>query len=253
MKNKMITENEVKESFMEDQHREYHRRQYTTLYRSTYFLMQFIESHIDSNLKYQVIDVGTGGGANIYHLSKIMHNTKWIGFDWADKYFNIGRRFLKDIDYEFIKGDFYKLKKIFNYKSFDISFCLQTLSWLPGYEKLMKQLFDITKKYIIITSLFTDFNIDANTLIYEYSKDNKQWKSNKPYYYNIYCYNKFRDFCMKNNALEVISQDFVIDIDLPKPKNNIMKTYTIKTESSKRIQFSGPLHMPWKMIIIRMK
>ena len=35
-------------------------------------------------------------------------------------------------------------------------------------------------------------------------------------------------------------------------KNNYdMGTYTIKTFDQNRLQFSGPLHMPWKFIAIK--
>ena len=52
---------------------------------------------------------------------------------------------------------------------------------------------------------------------------------------------------------KVIAEDFVIDVDLPVPESKQMGTYTLKDINGTRLQFSGPLFMPWKMIAIRME
>lgn len=186
----------------------------------------------------------------IYQLSKVLTETRWIGIDVVEDFIEVGQRFLKDNKFQFIKGDFYELSKMFPPKSFDISLSIQTLTWLPRYEDAMEEIMAITKKWIFVTSLFSDFNVDVFSNVFLYDDD---WSIRKesPYNYNIYSLNRFKDFCLKLGAKEVIAEDFIIDIDLPVPESKEMGTYTIKQSTGSMLQFSGPILMPWKMIAIR--
>ena len=40
-----------------------------------------------------------------------------------------------------------------------------------------------------------------------------------------------------------------MDIDLPKPDSPRMGTYTVKSESGERLQFSGALFMSWYFVL----
>jgi len=193
-----------------------------------------------------------GGGANIYHISKVLKNTEWVGFDWADQFFEIGRPFIlkENIRLKFVKGDFYELSKCFGERSFDLAFSIQTLSWLPRYEEALLEILRITTKWVFVTSLFTDYKVDAISKVYPY--DGAPWKEPLPYYYNIYCYEKFHDFCLAHGAFSLFHRDFTMDIDLPEPKSGTMGTFTRRLEQGDRLQFSGPLHMPWRFIAIKM-
>jgi len=157
----------------------------------------------------------------------------------------------KNTKYKFIKGDLYKLREIFPTKSFDITFSLQTITWLPGYEDAITEMMGVTKKWIFITSLFSVFNTDVFSNVFEYT-DNCTVKEDSPYNYNVYSLGKFTNFCISHGAKEVIVEDFIIDIDLPVPGNKAMSTYTIKSSDGIRLQFSGAMFMPWKMIAIRL-
>jgi len=194
--------------------------------------------------------LGAEGGGNISHLSKVLIKTSWVGLDWADKFFELGERLMemKKVNCHFIKGDFYKLEKNFGEKSFDLVFSIQTLSWLPRYEEALEQLLKISRGWVFVTSLFTDFHVDIISKVFQYNS----WKAKNPYYYNIYCFERFRDFCLQHGAKEVMAEDFVIDIDLAPPAHKQMGTCTIKTSKQEILQFSGPLHMPWKFIAIKM-
>jgi len=48
----------------------------------------------------------------------------------------------------------------------------------------------------------------------------------------------------------VTSYDFEITKDLPKPDKNLMGTYTINLQNEKKLQVSGSIIMPWKIIQI---
>lgn len=242
----------VKKAYLDDKHLEYHSKQFHEPYRSTLHLCNFVKRTVDVNLPYEAIDVGCGGGGNIFHLHKLLTKTSFVGLDWADEFFELGKRFMKDANCHFIKGDFYELEKNFGEKSFDLVFSIQTLSWLLRYEEALEQLLKISRRWVFVTSLFTDFHVDVISKIFEYTKNKNGWKTKYPYYYNIYSFERFRDFCLLHGAKEVIAEDFVIDIDLAPPTHTKhMGTYTIKTFKQDRLQFSGPLHMPWKVIAIK--
>lgn len=250
----MADREEVKEAYLHDKHNRYHEDQYKKPKRSTVALGDFVRRTLPSkNSPYSAIDVGCGGGANIYYLSQILSNTEWSGLDFSDKYFSLAKQYSPTYDkIKLIQGDFYKLSELFSNKSFDLAFSIQTLSWLPDYEEAIEEIMFITKKWIFVTSLFSDFNVDIFSNVFEYNDD---WSSTKdsPYNYNVYSFDKFKDFCMERGATDVIEEDFVIDVDLPIPQSKQMGTYTMRDSNDLKLQFSGPMYMPWKMVAIKME
>jgi hypothetical protein len=250
----MADREKVKEASLGEKGNHYHKSQYENPKRSTIALCDFVGRILPLIDKtYNAIDVGCGGGANMYYLSKILPGTKWTGLDFGGKYFDLAKQYSPIYNQiTFVQGDFYELSEIFPNKSFDLAFSIQNLSWLPDYEEAMKEIMVITKKWIFLTSLFSDFNVDIFSEVIEYDDE---WSSTEgsPYNYNVYSYGKFKDFCLDCGAQELISEYFIIDIDLPMTQNKQMGTYTLKDINEKRLQFSGPLYMPWKMIAIRME
>lgn len=245
----MKNSEKVKNLYLDKKHLEYHLRQFQEPYRSTVKLSNFIKRFIEPDNHYNAIDVGCGAGANIYHLSKALKNTSWVGLDWADYLFPLKIDDMNNINCNFLKGDFYKLDEIFDLKSFDLVFSIQTLSWLHNYEKAIEQLIKIANKYVFITSLFTDFFVDVFSEVIAYDSDD--FKPEDPYFYNIYSYDRFEKYCLKLGVKEVIAQDFIMDIDIEKPKEHTMGTYTLKTAENYNLQFSGPLNLPWKFIALK--
>ncbi len=250
----MVERQKVKEQYADPKHHEYHRHQYAVPKRSTVALIDFVRGVLgDTSGVYSAIDVGCGGGANIYHLSQHLPNARWVGLDSAGCFFGLAREFLRDEErFRLVEGDFYQLDRQFRRGEFDLAFSIQTLSWLPDYEESLKQMMAVTRGWIFITSLFSDFNVDAFSSVYEYDADGTP-KKDSPYNYNVYSLGKFAHFCKKEGARDVVAADFVIDVDLPVPRDRTMGTYTVKDMGGRRIQFSGPLHMPWKMIAVKMK
>lgn len=151
---------------------------------------------------------------------------------------------------DFIKRDFYRLSEIFGSKSFDIAFSIQTLPWLPSYEDALLEILRVARKWIFLTSLFTKYYTDVISRVYLY--DCAPWRKLPPYFYNIYSYDKFKDFCLDHGATELICKNFVMDVDIPEPAGHGIGTYTKRLERGNRMQFSGPLNMPWQFIAIRM-
>jgi ubiquinone/menaquinone biosynthesis C-methylase UbiE len=244
----------VKDAYQDKHHVDYHKRQFSELYRSTAHLIDFVREHLGSSLgdPYTALDVGCGGGANIYHLSKHMPRTEWVGVDWADQFFDLGQDYLKgaNVDFRLVKGDFFELTKDFGEKSFDIAFSIQTLSWLPTYEDALRELLQVARCWVFVTSLFTDYHVDVISKVHLYTTPT--WNPPVPYFYNIYSYPRFEDICRRHGAAAIYVRDFIIDIDIPESTTGTMGTFTRRLESGERLQFSGPLHMPWKLIAIKM-
>lgn len=240
----------VKKEYEDDRHYHYHLNQFHTPYRSTIHLQNFIKTIIPNlDSPYKIIDVCCGGGANIHQFAKIFPNSDFIGLDSTNKFFNLGEKFIdKNINYNLKKGDCFKLSKIFGRESFDIVLSIQTLSYLPDYENALQQLINVSKKWIFISSLFTTYNVDIINNVYLFEEE--KWERKMPYNYNIYSTSRFEYFCKKYGAKRVIFSDFLIDIDIPKADTKSMSTYTIMQPDIRRLQFSGPLYMPWKFVAI---
>jgi ubiquinone/menaquinone biosynthesis C-methylase UbiE len=246
------------ELWFSDKHLDYHLRQFREPYRSTVHLIKFVCQTLgDLQGPRRGIDVGCGAGANIYWFSKSFGETKWVGLDIVENLLHLGRSVFTKLgmgnQVDFITGDFYNLENYFEGHCFDLVLSIQTLSWLPEYEGILPKLFTLAKPggFVFVTSLFTDFHVEAKIKIVEYPQ-NDDWKGVGPCYYNIYCYDRFKDFCLQHGAEQVIAEDFWIDVDLVPPENRLMGTYTQTLENGLRLQCSGPLMMPWKFIAIKM-
>jgi SAM-dependent methyltransferase len=232
---------------------EYHRRQFEQPYRSTEALGRFVQSIITNvEGEGEALDVACGAGANILHLGRILRNYRWSGIDIAGEVlFPISHPIFDEhsVSVNLVAGDFYKLTEIFEKKKFDLVFSVQTLLTLPSYEGALDQLLAVTRNWLFITGLFTDFNIDAKIKVMDYS-----WPvgTHGPYYYSVYGLERFRSYCEERGCLEFVSQDFEIDIDLSPPEAMGFGTYTQTTADGRRLQFTGPIFEPWKFIAIRM-
>jgi SAM-dependent methyltransferase len=229
---------------------EYHRRQFAKPYRSTVALGKFIQS-ISERPEGEALDVACGAGANIFYLSRVLKNYRWTGIDIAGEVlfpYSYPLFAEHEVKVNLVVGSYYKLTEIFPRK-FDLVFSIQTLLVMPTYEHALDQLLAVTGKWLFITGLFTDFNIDAKIEVMDYS-----WPvgTQGPYYYNVYGLDRFRAYCEAKGCQEFITQDFEIDIDLKPPESGGFGTYTETLSNGRRLQFTGPLLMPWKFIAIRM-
>lgn len=231
---------------------DYHRRQFEHPYRSTEVFARFVKSVLGNHKGREALDVGCGAGANILHLSRALRDYHWTGIDIAGEVlFPLAAPYFSQhgVKAELVVGDFYELTRIFEHRTFDLVFSMQTLLITPGYELALDQLLAVTDEWLFITGLFTDFNIDAKIEVMDYT-----WQAGTqgPYYYNTYGLDRFRSCCEERGCREFIVQDFDIDIDLPRPESRGFGTYTETLASGKRLQFTGPVFEPWKFLAIRM-
>jgi ubiquinone/menaquinone biosynthesis C-methylase UbiE len=200
--------------------------------------------------KTSVLDACCGIGDLIYFLAQINPNAVFTGVDKAGFLIDEARQHFPDnTNVNFRQGDIYCLSEQFGRRSFDLSVCKQTLSWLPGYEKPVEELMAVSRRAVFISSLFYDGRIDFETRVREHTTEAGRDGYNA--FYNVYSFPIFREFCLTRGAKDVIGFDFNIGIDLPRPTNpDRMGTYTVQLQSGDRLQISGALLMPWKIVRI---
>ena len=230
---------------------DYHSRQFREPYRSTVELARFIQSYVLLEGG-TALDVGCGAGANIYHLSGMLPRYRWTGLDLAgDVLFPVGRPELsrRGVDAELVVGDFRNLRRTFADRRFDLVLILQTVMATSDWENLLDQSLALTKGWLFLNSLFTDFLVDAHIQIYDYT-----WPADRrgPHSYNVFSLERLRTFCQSRGCKEFVTQDFEIDVDLARPESRGMGSYTQTLADGKRLQFSGPLLLPWKFVGVRM-
>lgn len=195
-----------------------------------------------------VLDVCCGIGHVLYSLSEMNPGATFKGIDQTPylieeaKGLNSGR---KNVSFEV--GDLFALPDHYA-KQFDLSINWKTLSWLPSYEDALVALMRVTKKHIFLSSLFYDGDIDFEIKVRQYKKEGTD--QGGFFYYNIYSLPRFIRFVKEHGARHVETQDFNISIDLPRGDIDHMGTYTVPLANGSRMQMSGALALPWKLIRI---
>jgi SAM-dependent methyltransferase len=228
----------------------YHLRQFETPYRSTVHLGRFIERVIGSP-EGEALDVACGAGANISYLAGVLPGLRWTGVDLAgEMLFPIGASEFarRGVSARLLEADLFRLTDAFPDERFDLVLSIQTLLGLPGYERALDQLMAVTRGWLVVTSLFTDYDVDVRV---EATDRTRPEGCRGPFYYNVYGVSRFRDECFARGCREFVTEDFEIDVDLPSCSRG-MQTYTRRLADGRRLQCSGPLHMPWKFAAIRM-
>jgi SAM-dependent methyltransferase len=230
---------------------DYHLRQFREPYRSTVALGDFLHRHRLYPPRGQALDVGCGAGANLFYLSSLFPEIHWTGIDVAgDILFPHARSLLDErgISAQLITGDFFKLDHLLNKRQFELVLCIQTFTVLPNYEQLLEQLLKVTNGWLVLTSPFTDFNVDARIEVMNYT-----WPTEVqgPHFYSVFGIPRLQAFCESRGVSEWIIEDFEIDKDLPVPQGGGLTTYTQRLSDGRRLQFTGPIFLPWKFVALK--
>jgi ubiquinone/menaquinone biosynthesis C-methylase UbiE len=234
-----------------EDHIAYHTRQFEQAYRSTVRLTEFLRDTI-RRPEGAALDVACGAGANIYHFARTFPSYRWTGVDLAgDLAFSIGRPRFQEagLEVELIQGDFYELTELVGGRRFDLVLCLQTLLGVPRYEPLLEQLLRVTRGWLVVSSLFTEFDVDVFNDAVDYTRPSD---AQQGWHFNAYSLRRFRDLCRAGGAREIVDREFEIDIDLPRPAEGGLNTYTQRREDGQRLQFTGPIYQPWRFVGVRM-
>lgn len=210
-------------------------------------LEKIISPFIKSQKK-KILDACCGIGYISYFLSNISPESEFLGIDQTAYLIEEGRKLCgKKTNIMLVNDDMYNISTKYK-KSFDISVCWRTLSWLPYYDQMIRELFAVTKDHVFLSSLFYDGDIDFITQVREFKTEIGKEHFND--YYNVYSLPQFKKYAYELGAKNVEVYDFDINIDLPKPSIDKMISYTEKLENGKRLQISGAVILYWKIIRI---
>lgn len=228
----------------------YHEAQHHTPYRSTVHLAEFL-SGLPDVANGDALDVPCGACGVMTYLGPRFPGLRWTGIDIAGKsLFGIARAALDRVCVaaELLTGDFYQLAHAVGGRQFDLVLCTQTLFCLPDFEPLVEQLCAVARRWVVITSLFTDWNIDVKIEATDYTLPPGV---QGPFRYNVLSLPRFLTWCAGRGWDQHVVRDFEIDVDLPAPPARGLGTHTIRTADGGRLQASGPILLPWKFVALR--
>jgi ubiquinone/menaquinone biosynthesis C-methylase UbiE len=228
----------------------WHRAQFTQPKRSTVKLCDFVTRVLaGEDAPTTALDVGAGAGANMRHLAQALPDAAWTGVELETKLVAAGAELLDPARFHLLAGDLFQLQRDLAGERFDVSFSIQVLSMLDGYERALEQMLAVTKRWVFILSLFSDTDLDAFTRL----RGRRDGHSSGLHVaYNVYSLPRFTEFCTELGAREVIAERFDIDVDLPRPEHKGIGTWTRQTTDGERLQISGPLLMPWWFVAVRL-
>lgn len=232
---------------MDEANMKFHMGQYENPYRSTVKFVDFLQEKLQSTRANRICDLGCGAGAVLDYMLK--HDNKIFaegyGIDISADIVEIGNKILVERNTNNCKlevGDIFHLDKKMVEK-FDGVISLQTFNILPDYRGIAEVMCSLKPSWIAFSTLGFEGMIDYNIKLYDYTKEKDG--NHAEVFYNIYSLplmqKYFEDLGYKNFSY----REFEMDIDLPQINKLGRGTYTIKTESGKRMQISGAMMMPW--------
>lgn len=221
---------------------DYHLRQYKAPYRSTVSLIEYIKRNLDTDKIKNVIDLGCGGGANIFWLKQAFPHWEFTGVDFDPEAIKVCRR--QSPNEQFYCEDVLNLKDSIQNGPFDLLLSIQVIVTAPFslYEFLDATL-PIAKNDIVITSLFSEEYFEQDTI-------RRDLQKNKSYIYKIDSLKRLKDY-LDPKKIDLSYEEVVIDVDLPKPQPLTLSTYTVKTAEGDRLQISPYMLMPWYMVHLK--
>lgn len=227
---------------------DYHKEQWQNTKESTKAFETFSADYLAKSRR--VIDLGAGTGAATAYLARHHPETSFIAADYVPTFLELGAEIARNrgiSNLEFRRVNWMDLPET---GEFDGVISLQTLSWLPTAEEPLVQIFTkFQPKWIALTSLFYEGDISCTVSVKEHAHE-------KSYFYNVYAIPEIRRICSQHGYQVLEIKKFEIGIDLPPPENlDAMRTYTRRVATVpeypiERLQISGPVLMPWHMLLI---
>lgn len=227
----------------------YHAAQWDAPKRSTVAFARFCGDELRQSA--HVIDLGAGAGAGTAFLAQQCPSTRFTAFEYSAELVATGRelsaaRTIPNLAFQ--QGDWFGFR---GSDAFDGAVSLQTLSWLPAFEPALQAVFErVRPRWFALSSLFHAGDISCRTEVEEHRRGRKS-------FYNVYSLPAVARFCCEHGYRVERVERFDIDVDLAPPDNpDQMGTYTRRVLGddggpAERLQVSGPLLMPWYMVMIR--
>lgn len=223
--------------------------QFNKPYNSTIALYKLMSklNLFNNNIK-NIMDIGTGIGSNLQYFSKQENRINFLGTDYQTSRIQLGKKLNKNHKIKFRK--FNILGSVTPFKNkFDGIICIHTLCCFKKIDNVIKNMCNISPKWIAINSLFFDGDLDV--LIHIRDHNNKKINDNNPNAdFNIFSLTKIEKIFKKNGYKLAAKKPYFPDKALKKPGKR-RGSYTIKTDIHKNTTFSGPVHLPWYFIVAK--
>ena len=120
---------------------------------------------------------------------------------------------------------------------------LQTLSWLPEYQRPLEQICKLNPNWIAVSSLFYDGKINYTINIENYERPANGAEFSQVNY-NIYSVPIIREMLRVYGYTRFCYRPFEIDIDISRPEHSDLGYYTVKTKEDRRLAFNTCLYQP---------
>ena len=199
---------------------DYYDRQFKSPYRSTIKFCDWMEEIgvLDKRSQYNILDIGTGKGANIYYMQQRFPNCQFTGLDINAElvqYCNTRCKAENVCNCKTEHGDLYNPNLEKYADRFEGITCYQTLSWLPEYEIALKSMLKLNPDWISLTSLFYEGLIDCKIEVQSY-RNHQEKNSFRTISYNIYSLPRMENFFFEHGYKVFKYCPFEIDIDISK-------------------------------------
>ncbi|PCJ20677.1 MAG: hypothetical protein COB02_03890 [Candidatus Cloacimonadota bacterium] len=228
---------------------DYHLKQFDKVYQSTIAFHMWLKSKEIIEKNDLIVDVGCGSGSNLIHLDDTFPDIECCGIDINEDLVSLGNTEMKKRNKSEIKIICANFKTHSFKKKPKGILSYSFLSFLPSLDLGLEVMAAYSPDWIAATSLFYDGPLSCRTEVINHSETEDDHPTQC--FYNTYSLEytkkKFKD--LGYNKFEFVPFD--IDIDLLKPDDKRLGTYTERLPSGRRLQISGPLLMNWHFILAK--
>jgi ubiquinone/menaquinone biosynthesis C-methylase UbiE len=220
----------------------YHRRQYDEMYKSTEFLIDQLKSEWSGERDLSVLDIGTGGGANLYYVAREFPEFSFTGIDINERFIKEATEKHSELGIENTSFKVANFKEIDSEYEYDVIGSSQVLEVMTmDLAHILKEVcFQKAKKAVYFLAMFTDKKLDYEINIHDYIYD-------KVIPYNIYSIPQLNNLALKYGFHLTNNKEFVINKVLPDVHEG-RGTYTRRDEHGKLMMFTDILYMPWRLL-----
>lgn len=250
----MLTQRTTEWTEMTDKDLIYFQQQFEKPYRSTVSFCNWLEKMgcLNTSAACRIADIGSGMGETLSYMGKRFPKAEFTGVELNENRVKRGNRILRQLgmgNVVLVTGDLFQLGQE-HHNRYDGILSIQTLSWLPEFKTPLEMMMGLQPKWIALTSLFFEGDVNAKIEIQDYTTP-VRGKPCRECFYNVYSIPLVKRLFLENGFDEFHYESFQIDIDLPKPSSGGMGTYTVRLETGERLQISGPVLMNWYFILAR--
>lgn len=213
--------------------------QYKSMKASTQALIDIMKQKLTTDEAFTLLDAGCGDGAVIDSICNSFLNAICTGFDYSETMVSYARSHLPD-RVRIGQGSIFDIGA-FTPEDYDVLTSIHTLSLFDEIETPLRQLINKAKRYVFINSLFSSHNVDLKTVMHEPGYPPINW--------NIWSMKRFKNLALEYGANNVEFIELEMPYDLPYV-NEGTGSYTKTLIDGKRITFTGPLFLPWYIVVV---